>query len=234
MDDHIQQLILILREFADGAKHGAIYSEHVKFRAYTCRLLTALDDVSDSLWDPRLLETLLDTAQSVRSVSQAQGASLRDQNGPEVRQLGELSRYMVMDCINRLSERGAGRNESEGDYILSLVVRAGMQLRDLASAALTKDQWEKDTMIVWEYLVPLCTPCWQVQAQLSAMLCLLLGTIRDGVQFLPASEDMLCSKLETLKLLVTEFTVIAEYEVWYTCSSGIPCWCLSTDTSSTM
>jgi len=140
MDDHIHQLILILREFADGAKHGAIYSEHVKFRAYTCRLLTALDDVSDSLWNPRLLETLLDTAQSVRSVSQAQGASLRDQNGPEVRQLGELSRYMVMDCFCRTNQgsMGEGHNDRVGipcPIVHSMLASASTAIGDAMSAS---------------------------------------------------------------------------------------------------
>eukprot|EP00892_Ulva_mutabilis_P001764 jgi/Ulvmu1/11589/UM079_0033.1 len=211
MDDHIAQLTLLLQEFADGAKHGVIYSEHVKFRAYTSRILTALDSISASHWDPHLIDSLLMTAASV--VQRDPGGPPEEKCDSRAQQLCEVSRYFVVDCINRLVERSADMHQSDDAVIPDLAVMAGSQLRDLDSATLTIDQWESSATIVWDYLVPLCPEHWKGHACYAQILRLVMDIVRDGVQFLPASDVVLCGHLKRLAVLVNASLPTAEAEV---------------------
>lgn len=212
MTSDIEQFILLLHEFADGAKHGAMHSESVKFRVYTRRLLTALDCISAAYSDDRLLNSLLDTAESVACVYDSiaevssgykRHASKSERPAHEDRaaQLREVGSYLVMDCVNRIHQRRVDLPEVQEEALFPVALRAATVLRGIACSPLSEHSWETNNSILWEYVVPLLPTSWQRHASHQQILNLLLDTMTDGLQFLPASEDKLCTLFSRLATL---------------------------------
>lgn len=234
MTADIENFIFLLHEFADRAKHGAIYAENVKFRVYTRRLLTALDGISATCSDQRLLNSLIDTAESVACVNDSMAevsaghkrrASKSESPGYEDRaaQLREVGSYLVMDCVNRIYQRGVEVPEVQAEALFPVVLRAATLLRGIACSPQTEQSWETFSAILWECIVPLLPTCWHRHASHQPMLSLLVDAITDGLQFLPACEDKLCNLVSRLTTLYHQSDDGIEPQVRCTHESSLPC-----------